>query len=56
EILDNKGIISMLQVEENKELIEQEDENEDEISDLLIAAAKAYDAIQTIIAIKNRKV
>ncbi|CAG8721496.1 34107_t:CDS:1, partial [Racocetra persica] len=55
EILDDERIISMLQAKENEELIGQKDKDEDKIPNLLVAAAEAYDTIQTIIHYKEQE-
>ncbi|CAG8609799.1 3798_t:CDS:1, partial [Racocetra fulgida] len=55
EVLDNERIISILQAEENEELIGQKDEDEDEVPNSLVAAAEAYDAMQTIICYEEQE-
>ncbi|CAG8519198.1 14875_t:CDS:2, partial [Cetraspora pellucida] len=55
EVLDDKGIVSMLQAEENEELIGQKDEDKDEEPDPPVTAVEAYDAMQTIVRYEEQE-
>ncbi|CAG8639041.1 10641_t:CDS:2, partial [Gigaspora rosea] len=54
EILNDKEITSMIQADENKESIRQEID-EDEVPDPPVTATEVFNAMQTVITMKNRK-
>ncbi|CAG8582334.1 14619_t:CDS:2, partial [Dentiscutata heterogama] len=55
EILDDEGIISMVQADENEESVSQEIEGEDEVPDPPVTAAEVFNAMQTVIRYKAQE-
>ncbi|CAG8853090.1 4004_t:CDS:2, partial [Gigaspora margarita] len=56
EILNDKEIISMVQADENEELVRQEIDDEDEVPDPPVTAAEAFNAMQTIIHYEEQEI
>ncbi|CAG8789031.1 6822_t:CDS:2, partial [Gigaspora rosea] len=55
EILDDEGIISMVQADENEESVSQEIEDEDEVPDPPVTAAEVFNAMQTVIRYEEQE-
>ncbi|CAG8600061.1 5802_t:CDS:2, partial [Cetraspora pellucida] len=56
DILDDDRIVAIIQAEENKELIRQEfEDDDDEVPDPSVTATEVYNAIKTVICYKKQK-
>ncbi|CAG8790378.1 18785_t:CDS:1, partial [Racocetra fulgida] len=55
EILDDEGIISMVQADENEESVRQEIKDEDEVPDPPVTAAEVFNAMQTVIRYEEQE-